>query len=134
MSQAVEPRPSGLQSSAVGPLRSGFLPTDLVDHRLRRRETRLTRCELRLAYLRTDALMQSHTMPSCEVSSDCLGNQIHPYGVVLVCCLHDSLSAAITQQPHTSSSRAMTLAVLDYSMITPAFDRNALWIAPTGTG
>ena len=27
--------------------------------------------------------MQSHMMPSCEVSSDCLRNQIHPYGMAL---------------------------------------------------
>jgi hypothetical protein len=28
-------------------------------------------------------LVQSHTMSSCKVSSDCLRNQIHPYGVAL---------------------------------------------------
>lgn len=66
----------------VRPLRSGFLPICLITVWARRARC-LTPCKLRLAYLRADALMQSHRMPSWEVSSDCLRNQIHPYSAAL---------------------------------------------------
>src|SRR5215469_4838269 len=49
-------------------------------------------CGLQLTYRRTDALVQFHMKPSCEVSSDCLRNQIHPYSVALATPTRPSIS------------------------------------------
>jgi hypothetical protein len=74
--------------------------------------------------------MQSHMMPSCEASSDCLRNQIHPCGVALATLTRLSINGDQSATTYLKLARHDACLL----MITPATYRNALWIAATGTG
>src|SRR6516165_3765178 len=83
MSQAADVRPTVYSLRRGDHCDRGFcLPICFITVQVGRARC-LACCELQLTYLRTNALVQFHMMRSCEVSSDCLRNQIHPYGVAL---------------------------------------------------